>query len=81
MTAAYKPLPVPCAGCDEPTPYEVDEAASYGEWLATPLGLTFRRTHRRRECVLASRAAVEGRPVKLGPTREERAREQLGVAA
>lgn len=63
---------VPCAGCDKPTPYDVGEAASFGEHLETPLGLCYRRTHRRRECVVASRAAVDGRPVKLGPPREER---------
>ena len=69
--------PVPCAGCGNPTPYEVDENASHGEWLRTPLGICYRRTCRVRECVLASRAAVDGRPFVPGPTREERAREQL----
>lgn len=68
----------PCAGCGEPTPYEVGEGLSFGEHLSTPLGLCFRRTHRRRGCVEASRAAVDGRPVVLGPTREERKREVLG---
>jgi hypothetical protein len=47
--------------------------------LKSPLGICFRRTHRVRECVEASRAAVEGRPVVLGPTREERKREELGL--
>jgi hypothetical protein len=69
----------PCAGCGEPTPTRVGEDASFGEWLKSPLGICFRRTHRVRECVEASRAAVEGRPVVLGPTREERKREELGL--
>lgn len=71
------PAPVPCAGCGEPTPYAVGEDASHGEWLRTPLGTCFRRTHRVRSCVEASRAAVDGRPFVPGPTREERMRERL----
>jgi hypothetical protein len=51
---------------------------SYGEHLRTPLGSCYRRTHRVRECVERSRAAVEGRPYVPGPTREERKREVLG---
>jgi hypothetical protein len=62
---SYEPLPVPCAGCGEPTPYEVGEGASHGEYLSTPLGLCFVRTCRQRECVHAARAAKHGRPVKL----------------
>jgi hypothetical protein len=61
-----------CAGCGEPTPYAVGEDGSHGEWLRTPLGICFRRTCRRRECVEASRAAVEGRVFVPGPTREVR---------
>jgi hypothetical protein len=70
---------VPCAGCGEPTPYAVGEDASHGEWLRTPLGICYRKTHRRRECVEASRAAVEGRVFVPGPTREERARKELAA--
>lgn len=69
----------PCAGCGEPTPYEVGEGLSFGEHLQTPLGICFRRTHRVRECVEESRAAVDGRPVVLGPSREERKRKELGL--
>lgn len=72
---------VSCAGCGEPTPYAVGEGLSHGEWLRTPLGICYRRTHRVRACVEASRAAVQGRHFVPGPTREARAREQLGVAA
>lgn len=71
----------PCAGCGEPVPYEVGQRygsderrdGCYGEHLRTPLGSCFRRTHRERSCVEASRAAVQGRPFVPGPTREARA--------
>lgn len=66
MTGRDKPLPVPCAGCGKPTPYEVGEqhgVGSFGEVLSTPLGDCFRRTCWTHECVRASRAAVGGRPV------------------
>lgn len=63
LPSAYSPAPVPCAGCGEPTSYEVGEDASFGETLATPLGDCYVRTHRRRECVEAARAAKSGRPV------------------
>lgn len=62
---SYTPLPVPCAGCGEPTPYEVGDGLSYGEFLSTPLGLCYVRTCRQRPCVQAARAAKQGRPVKL----------------
>lgn len=68
-----------CAGCGERTPYAVGEDASFGEWLRTPLGWCYRRTHRVRSCVEASRAEVRGRPFVPGPTREERQREELAA--
>lgn len=67
---SYQASPVPCAGCGELTPYEVGDDASYGEHLETPLGLCFRRTHRVRVCVLASREACGGRPVTPPAVRE-----------
>lgn len=70
---------VPCAGCGEPTPYEVGEGLSHGEWHSAPLGLTYVRTHRVRACVLAARAASGvKRATRLGLAREERQREELG---
>lgn len=66
MSGAYTPPDVPCAGCDEPTPYAVGDDASYGEELNTPIGRCYRRTHRKRSCVEASRAKVQGTPVKRG---------------
>lgn len=55
-----------CDGCGQDTPYEAgqgDEFPTYGEWLATPLGNVYARTHRRRECVQASRARHGGRRI------------------
>lgn len=70
---------VPCAGCGEPTPYEVGEGASHGEHHSAALGLCFVRTHRDRECVrLARERNGVKRATVLGPSREERAREKLG---
>lgn len=79
MSRHAEPLPIACSGCGELTPYRVGEDASYGEWLATPLGLCYARTHRRRECVVASRARLEGRKVTLGPTKQERAKGAAGA--
>lgn len=59
-------LDVDCAGCGQPTPYDAGESPehpSYGERLSTPLGTTYVRTHRRRECVLAARERLEGRKI------------------
>jgi hypothetical protein len=57
-------LEVDCAGCGKATPYEVGEGASYGEWLATPLGTCYVRTHRVRECVQTARPRLGGRKRK-----------------
>lgn len=73
---AHTSLPVPCAGCGEPVPYEhaplPTEGRSYGEWLHGPLGYSFARTCFMRECVLASRAAVQGKPKTPPRPRHER---------
>lgn len=66
MVDALPPPPdVPCSGCSEPTPYEAgpadSDAPTYGETLRTPLGKVYARTHRRRECVIASRKRLDGK--------------------
>lgn len=68
------PLPVPCAGCGELTPYEVGAApgvGSRGEHLVTPLGRCFVRTHWKESCKLAARYAKDGRPVVLGEVADQ----------
>lgn len=87
---SYVPQSVPCAGCGEPTPYEVGleygdaeprgEGLSYGEHLRTPLGECYRRTHRDRACVTASRYAVGGRPFVPRPPKNPAARAPVGRA-
>ena len=80
----YVPLPVQCAGCDEPTPYEVGAergTGSFGEWLATPLGLVFRRTHWDRVCVRASRERVGGKPTVPPVDAAEQLRLEAGNAS
>lgn len=66
MTDPYSPLPVPCAGCGKPTPYETgpgpSEGTSFGEFLMTDLGYVFVRTHWQRSCVRAARRACGGSP-------------------
>jgi hypothetical protein len=60
------PLDVPCAGCGELTPYRVGDHpgdGSFGEFLSTPLGDCYQRTHWTRECVKAGRAKVQGRRI------------------
>lgn len=79
MVTIPPPAPVPCEGCGELTPYDVGESSSYGEWLATPLGVTYARTHRLRECVVASRAKHEGRRIAEPMTKAER--DALAMAA
>lgn len=56
-----------CAGCGERIPSTCGDVphadgTCYGEWLATPLGLTKVRTCWRRSCVLEARRRMEGRP-------------------
>jgi hypothetical protein len=56
---------VPCAGCDQPTPYRVGDVkgeGSFGEFLSTPLGFAFVRTHWQPACVRAARARLDGKP-------------------
>lgn len=73
------PLPVPCAGCGDPTAYDPgEETGTYGEWLDTPIGRTYAKTHRRRECVKAARARLQGKPRPEPKTREQRLREGIG---
>jgi hypothetical protein len=67
----YVALPVPCAGCGKPTPYEVGEDASYGEFLSTPIGDCYVRTHRDRACVLRARARVDGKHIAERVSPEE----------
>jgi hypothetical protein len=55
-----------CAGCDTRIPGEVGtvphaDGTCYGEWLKTPLGLTYVRTCWTRACVLEARRRREGR--------------------
>lgn len=74
---------VACAGCGGDTPYEASRAdgpadTSYGEFLTTPLGDTYVRTHRRRECVAAAREKLEGRPSRRRTVREELDAEAAG---
>lgn len=69
----HEPAPVACAGCDEPTPYAASygpEAPSFGEFLSTPEGMTYVRTHRCRECVQSARARLRGKHRRT-PTVEE----------
>ena len=73
----YSPLPVPCAGCGELTPYEVSDeegVGSYGEWLSTPIGRCFVRTCWDRACVLAARERLKGRRVVLRESKNPPAR-------
>jgi hypothetical protein len=72
-----QPADVPCAGCGQPTPYAVGPEASHGETLKTPTGTIYRRTHRERSCVLASREAVGGRTVEVKATAQDRVAEHL----
>ena len=77
---------VDCAGCGEPTPYEASREdgppeTSYGEFLSTPLGDTYVRTHRRRSCVIAARARLQGKPNNRETVREQTDREARERAA
>lgn len=56
-----------CAACEQPL-----TGPHHAEWLATPLGLCYARTHPVAGCVEGARALRAGRPVELGPTSAER---------
>lgn len=71
------PLPVPCAGCGEPTAYRPGEdTGTYGEWLLGPLGRVYSKTHRRRSCVEQARARL-GKPRAFPKTDHDRMKEGL----
>lgn len=80
MTYVHRSPDVQCAGCGELTPYAVGGQpgdGSFGEYLHTPLGDCFHRTHWQRSCVRKSRARVQGTPFVPGPSDEDRKRQQL----
>lgn len=86
----YTSAPVPCGGCGRRIPYEtadpvdpaVDRAAtSYGEWLSTPLGLTFVRTCWDRTCVLEARRVRDGKRTTPPEPRDVRDQRRAREAA
>ncbi len=68
------PAPVYCDGCGEPISHGVPTET---EHLSTPLGRCMRKTHVRPECIEASRWAVDGKPVKVRDTGQDKVNAHL----
>ena len=79
MSEMHTPLPVPCSGCGDPTPYDTGPdgerppaGLSFGATVKSPLGLTFIKTHPNRDCVERALRRLDGKITKWPKTKEEK---------